>query len=93
MIDPKTLRKLIRQGLTTAEIAAHLGESTRTVQRARAAAGLAQRSGRPATGVRPQLPSPRVDVDVLEAVEREAEVRGSSPADVVEDVVTTWARG
>lgn len=92
MTAPDKLRALVAAGLSTPEIAARLGVTERTVNRARSAAGCSSPPGRPATGERPRLPSPRVDPEVIEAIEAEAARREVEPADVVETIVTRWAR-
>lgn len=92
MIDHAQVRALVGDGLSTEQIAARLGVTSRSIRRVRAELGIAEPVGAPATGERPRLPSPRVDVDVAEAVTDEAAARGEPEVEVVARVVTRWAR-
>jgi hypothetical protein len=77
---------------TTGEIVEALGIPVHTVKRVRAAAGLADPKGRPATGQRERV-NCRLDDDVIVQVDANVERDGVARHDVLEQIVTAWARG
>lgn len=84
--------ELAKLDYTTGAISQELGIPVHTVKRVRSAAGVVDPPGRPATGTRARVHC-RVDEDVEAQIDANSVRDGVFSANVVEAVVTAWARG